>query len=728
MARKLSDLTKRSALLAAATLSALSVSPLLSQTPIPAQRPAPAAFDPSDVYFQAWLLSKDAEKLEEEGKHLEALNKLRRARQMFGEISKNFPTWKPEMVQGRVEKTIESIAKVTPEALKTQQGNDLATAELEGGVRRNGVIQGDSPRALEMEIPAAPMQPTQRVETLDTRRIADLENEVNRLKQQIDANAQSPSVGSTEVGRQRDMAFAQLRKTQAELDELRRRTGSQPMQEEVQALSKRIQSLEQEKRVMGEALGSSQSETKQAKAQINALQNERVRLMQEMADLTKNLEIERKTANEVVAGQRKQLKHFQELLEKKDQELSQASRRIESLESELAEVRDSFNELRQERDDLLRERDQMAALLKLNEAGQLQQVIDQNMALDRELRETKQRYEALKEDSDASKDDLLEALRDLAISKIRIQEFRREKAAQEERIVELQERLLREDRKLATGEANPVETQVLRGIIKKQIDIQEKRQEAREILMATLDDKAKADESIRRAMNIFQGAELNLSPEELRMVEDKQVDGVMISPYAKPRAEVDRNIAGLERELEPYSKAGTRAYQKGRLYAAREAFEMIIERNPADTASMCKLGLVEYKLGEPFAAADMFRRATGISPDNPYAWRMLGHTLTMIGENNEALAALRKAVELAPTNSEGLILLGNLQFRIGNVQAAEESFKTAIACDETLVEPRYNLAVLYANSGEKEKGLEHYSKALELGAIPNLDLEKRLQR
>jgi Flp pilus assembly protein TadD len=720
-------LTKRSALLAAASLCALPIHSSQAQVLPPTERPAPAAFDPSDVYFQAWLLSKDADKLEAEGKHLEALNKLRRARQMFGEIKNSFPTWKPEMLQGRIEKTVQSIAKVTPEALKQQDGNERATAELEGGVRRNGVLQGDAPRALEMDLPAAPIQPTHRVETLDTRRIAELEQETARLKQQINANNQSPEAGSTELERQRDMAFAQLSKSQTELDELRRRTGSQPMQEEVQALSQRIDALELEKSVMGEALGSSQAEAKQAKAQIDALQTERVRLMQEVADLTKNLEIERKTANEVVEGQRKQLKHFQELLAEKDGELADASRRIQSLETELGEVRDSFNELRQERDDLLRERDQMAALLKLNEAGQLQQVIDQNMALDRELRETKERYELLKEDSDATKDDLLEALRDLAISKLRIQEFRREKTAQDQRIAELQERLRREDRALATGEANPVETQVLRAIIKKQIDIQEKRREAREILMATLDDKAKADESIRRAMNIFQGAELNLSPEELRMVEDKQVDGVMISPYAKPREEVDRNIAGLERELAPYSKAGTRAYLKGRLHAAREAFEMVIERNPADTASMCKLGLVEYKLEDHFAAADMFRRATEISPSNPYAKRMLGHTLTLIGENNEALSVLQKAVDLAPTNTEGLILLGNLQFRLGNTQAAEEAFKTAAACDPTLAEPHYNLSVLYANVGEKAKGLKHYDKALQLGAIPNLDLEKRLR-
>ncbi|MFC7336078.1 tetratricopeptide repeat protein [Haloferula chungangensis] len=724
MARILSDLTSRSALLAAAALCVFPLATSSAQSPVPAERPAPAAFDPSDVYFQAWLLAKDSEKLVEEGKHLEALNKLRRARQMFGEISKNFPTWKPEMLQGRIDKTVADIARVTPDALKQEQGNDRATAELEGGVRRGAGTQGQSPHDLEIEMPGG----SGPVETLETRRIAELEQEAARLKQQIGSAPQAGGTPANQAERQRDMAFAQLRRTQSELDQLRRKTGSQPMQEEVRALSQRIDALEREKSVMGEALGSSQAETKQAKAQIDALQAERVRLMQEVADLSKNLEIERQTANEVVAGQRKQLKHFQELLAKKDSELDVAKGRIQSLETELAEVRESFNELREERDDLLRERDQMAALLKLNEAGQLQQVIDQNMALDRELRETKERYETLQEDSDASKDDLLEALRDLAISKLRIQEFRREKTAQENRIAELQSRLLREDRALASGGADPVETQMLRDIIKKQMDIQEKRREAREILLATLEEKGEADESIRRAMNVYKGTELNLSPEELRMVEDQQVDGVIISRHARPRSEVNQNIAGLERELEPYSKAGTRAYQKGRLHAAREAFEMIIDRNPGDTVAMCKLGVVELALGETYSAVDIFRQATGITPNLPYAQQMLGHSLTQIGENGEALVALKKAVELAPTDAKGLILLGNLQYRLGNIQAAEEAFKTAIACNETLVEPHFNLAILYANEGKKEKALESYSKALELGAVPNLDLEKKMQR
>ena len=300
MDRTLSGLTTRGALLAAAVLCVFPITVSSAQTPAPSTRPAPAAFDPSDVYFQAWLLSKDAEKLVEEGKHLEALNKLRRARQMFGEISQNFPTWKPEMLRGRVDKTIQDIAKVTPDALKQEQGNNRATAELEGGVRRHGIVEGDAPRALEMGLPVAPIQPARPIETLDSRRIAELEQETARLKQQINTGRQAGGSETAEARRQRDIAFAQLKQRQAELDQLRRKTGSQPMQEEVRALSQRIDSLEREKSAMGEALGSSQSEAKQAKVQIDALQAERVRLMQEVANLSKNLEIERKTANEVV--------------------------------------------------------------------------------------------------------------------------------------------------------------------------------------------------------------------------------------------------------------------------------------------------------------------------------------------------------------------------------------------------------------------------------------------
>ena len=88
--------------------SALSIPPAIGQAPPPA--PAPARFDPPEVYFQGWLLTRDAEKLVEAGKFTESLEKLRRAQQFFDTVARTFPELKKEMVAGRRKKTFDNIA------------------------------------------------------------------------------------------------------------------------------------------------------------------------------------------------------------------------------------------------------------------------------------------------------------------------------------------------------------------------------------------------------------------------------------------------------------------------------------------------------------------------------------------------------------------------------------------------------------------------------------------
>lgn len=700
--------------------------------PRPAAQPAPD-FDPSDVYFQGWLLSKDAEKLRQEEKYVESLEKLRRAQQLFDTIARTFPQWKKDMVSGRRQKTLDAIASVAPEALKEKEKDQAVVAELEGGARVGAGAGGNDPNRVDTGIPAAPVRPIRPVETLEARRIADLEKQVADLQKQIQGTSAPAGNDPSMVERQRDLAISELQKTRTELDQLRRQSARAPMQEELDALSRRINAIEAEKAAMARALGASQGETQQAKAQIDALQAERGRLLQQVnqleqqvADANANLKIEREAANEVVAGQLKQIKELQGTIAKKDVELARANKHIRSLESALQEVRDSLDDVESERDELLRERDQMAKLLKNSGGDQVQRIIDQNLALDRKLREAEERYEALQEDSDASKDDLLEALRDLAISKLRIQEFRRENAEQEQRLDQLQTRLENEAMMIDSANVDPAEANVLRGIINKQLQIQKKRSQARELLMEALGEKAQDDDEIRTAMNIFQGAELNLSPEELAVIDGQKVDGVIISPYARPRSEVEKSIASLTAELRPYATAGTRAYRNGRLLAAREAFEIIVERNPGDATSMCKLGLVEYKLDNPVAAAEIFQQAAELDSRNPYAHRMLGNTLSKLGEHSGAIKSLERAVELAPTNGQGHLLLANAYFRKGDLTKAEESFRTSLSCDPTSAEAHFNLALLYNQLGKSKQALEHYGKALELGAAPNLDLEKSI--
>ena len=87
----------------------------------PPAEPAPDPNDPSELYFQGWLLSRDAGKLEENDKPAAALEKLELARQLFDRVARDFPVWKQEMVKGRRAQTAESLARLTKQVSAPDQ-------------------------------------------------------------------------------------------------------------------------------------------------------------------------------------------------------------------------------------------------------------------------------------------------------------------------------------------------------------------------------------------------------------------------------------------------------------------------------------------------------------------------------------------------------------------------------------------------------------------------------
>ena len=696
----------------------------------PRKSDAPVNFDPADVYFQGWLLSRDAEKLRAEKKYPEALEKLQRARELFDNVATYFPMWKREMVGGRRAQTQETIDQVAPLAIKQQDEEKRDLAQLEGGV-----LKGEPATPLAPGIPAAPVQPSRQVESLETSRIAELEKHVQELQNQLAKKPDPASDASSrdadrarDMAKQRDIARAELKRANDELAQLRSKFAAAPMQEELQQLNGKITSLEREKAAMGEALGRSQDETRTAKEQIAALQAERARLLQQTADLQRNLESERKVQNDVIAGQQKQLREYQEQLRAANDKLAGANQKIASLENQLGKVREDFQALRDERDNLMRERDQMSALLKLNEGTQIQTLIDQNMALAKQLREAGEKLERLNQDNNANQDALIEATRDLAIAKQNINDLKREKIAQEKRRSELEGRLRGEDQQLAEGGGDPAEVEMLRGIIQKQIRIQERRRKAAEILLETARDRAKDDEKVAQALDLYTQEEMPLSPEELNLLQGRKVDGEFISPIPRSQGEVDANVAKLEQENLPYTDAARRAFLNQRFESCRELFELVLERNPGDTDTRCRLGVVQLRLQDPAMAAETFRRATELDTSNPYAHRMLGYSLMQTGDLGEAMKALQESVKLAPTNADGRVVLGKLHFDVGQEDEAEEQFKSAITYDDAMSYPHLNLAHLYAKQGKKKQALEYYKNAMDRGAEPDLELEKLIGR
>jgi len=707
----------------ATALGLLLAFPAFGQSPPPISS---AQFDPSDVYFQGYLATRSAEQLETAGDFIGAMEKLQKASQLFETVRKYYPEWKAEMVGGRIGKTTETLARVGPQADAQLLKNRNTVAELEGGVKIPG----------QMIDPAAGVLPLTpgilEVEPLATRRLADAEAEVKRLRE-LAAKTGETSRDSSRIGdviRQRDFLSTQLRAAENNVAALRSRLAAVPMEKEMKTLNQRIATLEQEREAMAMALTQSRGAHTEALSRIAILEADLKLIQQKHADLDRDLKAERRVAISVVAGQRRQLEALEKELARKDAELGKASERISGLINELQESREAFDQLRTERDSLLQERDQMAALLKLNEAGRIQDLIEQNMALAKNLREANEKVDRLSRDSNADQDATTAALRDLAIAKSQINRLHQDKREQDQRLAELESRLKKEELALSKGQVavDPAEVEVLRGIIKRQLRVQERRRQARDLLVEAAKELGSKDERLAKAIELFDAQEIALSPAEQRLIADKQVDGEFVSPFARDRVTVGQATAELNRDIAVFERTAEKSFVAGRLLPTRELYQMILEQHPGHTPSLCKLGVVLLRLEEPTGAVDTFRRAVELDANNPYAYRMLGFSLMQLGDLPAAEQAVRRSVDLAPNDAKSQMLLATLCYRLGRVSEAESFFKAAITADPLPSEPYYNLALLCSRDRRREDAKNYYQQALERGAVPDPALEERLAK
>ena len=780
-----------------------------------AQAPVDPNFDPSDVYFQAYLEIRAAEQLEKDGDFLGSLKKYEQAGKLFDSVGKYYPDWKSGMVGNRRDLTTKAIEVVRGKAGEQFNREKGVIAELEGGVKVGatpdketvmipksadpGVAPKPSPQT-ELVIPKIPSRGILEVDPLAARRLKDAEAELARLRKMISeadargnealrnatrlqdvqrqnealaqqlkeaevkaqANAGAKEAqaevarlkkmiaqavaGSNEamrnaarvqdMGKQNDTLSRQLQAAEASVQSLRAQMATAPVKSEMDALNKKIEELEQERDAMGMALRTSRGQQTEALSKIEILaadmeiiKKQAEELRQAEANLNRNLVTEREVANDVVKGQRKQMEMLEKALVEKSKELNDAQGQITALKNELEESRDAFADLREERDGLLLERDQMAALLKLSEADRTQELIEQNMGLAKNLREANEKVDRLNKDNNAAKDDIVDALRDLAVAKSQINRLQHENSEQTKRLSELTAKLSSEEAALAKGEVNadPAEVEMLREVIRRQLRVQEHRRQAKEVIVEAAKQLGKDDDSLNEAIELFVGAEMALTSEEQKLVADQQVDGEFVSPFARDRNTVGRATSDLNREMESYDRAATKAYLAGRLLPTRELFELMVEQNPGHVPALCKLGVVQLKLDDPLSATESFTSAVELDANNPYAHRMLGYAHLKVGDIAAAELHVKRCVELAPDDAKAYLLLGTIAYRLSKMGDAEANFKSAITADPVPSEPYFNLALIYAKSGRIEEAREFYQKALERGALPDQALEMKLE-
>lgn len=695
--------------------------------PVAAQAPPPvqsAQFDPSDVYFQAYLAARSAEDLEKDEDFTSAIEKLEQADKLLKSVATYYSQWKADMVKGRIAKTQEAITRVRPKADAQRKKEQGVIAELEGGVR-NPVQPADQPGAKPPNILKA--------DPLAAKQLKEHDAEVDRLRK-ILQDAQTPPA---EVARQadrvklletqREMLRQQLRAAETSAEALRARLARAPVEGEVDGLNQRIGRLEQEREAMAMALTQSREEHTKTLAKAAILEADLKAMSQQAANLQRDLEVQRKATNTTLDGMRKQLGTLQESLTQKNKELAAANSQIASLKQELQQSRDASDQLRDERDTLTAERDQMKALLNLNDADRIRELIEQNMGYAKKVREANEKLAALSLDSNATKDELAAAKNDLVAAKFRINTLIQDRNTQNRKLADLESRLRHEQGSLATGEASadPAEVAMLRNLIKRQLLTQERRRQASQILIEAAKQLGSKDEDVTDAIALLEGEEIPLTLEEQRLIADR-ADAEFISPSTQDPDRVAMNNSQLGKNIESYDRAATKAFAAERLLPARELFQLILEDHPGHVSSLCKLGVVNLRLKDPAAAADTFRRAVELDQNNPYAHRMLGFSLMNLGDLPGAEQSVRRSVDLAPDDAKNQNLLATITYRLGHAKESETLYKAAIAADPIPSEPYFNLALLCARDKRFDDARGYYQQALERGAVPDPKLEQTI--
>ncbi len=689
--------------------AALLIAPAWAQTPEEL-----AKLDPGGLYYQAWSLVKQAEELEEKEEFVESFTNYRKARSFFDLITINHPDFKQkEGLKWRTKSTTEAMERIHSKALAQQKERQDAgkTPLLE--------VPGEAKPLL--TIPGK-VDPTGTA----TKTIRDLQAEINQLNADLRRRVNP-----------RDSESARLRQKIRELQTQLSRLAASPLRNQVAELNQQIEQLRQERDAMATARDRALTAQRDTLALLERTQKARLADKLEIEELKAVIAKQIKINGRVVEGQQVQIDALKEKIKEKDKRLTESNRTMAELETRLTQSEKMVTELRQERNGLIEERDQMRALLKMNEADRIQKLITQNVSLSKELNEAKANLELVQKDGNASKDKILLAKQALVVAKAKIQNLQKSDMQSKLRTDRLEKRLKQAEEDLLAqlngGTLNrrgKEEVALLRGVIDKLKAKMQAQQGAAELLLKQGEKMGEKDNIWKDALARINGDKLmELTIEEMELIEKTTGLSPSLDSNITPSPE---ELAAGTSELRAANKnlntVARRLFAKGDFQASRGALELIVDQDPGAWEAMINLGIVHLRLEDPAAAAGQFRQSILVAGDRkvPFAHFMLGDSLYRVELFEEAEQELRRSLSFEPQNAVAHILLGNIAGKTNRFEDAEFHYQEAIAQNPNLFEPYVNLAIINLRKGKKDESRKFYQRYLAKGGQARPALERRL--
>lgn len=673
-----------------------------------------AKLDPGGLYYQAWSLVKQAEELEKKEDYVEAFTKYRKARSFFDLITINHPDFKQkEGLKWRTASTTEAMEKIHAKALAQQKERQDAGAtpllEIPGESKPRLVIPGK-------------VDPSGTA----TQKIREIQAEINRLNEELSRKANPRDAESARLRQQ-------IRDLQGELSRL----AASPLRDEVADLNRQIEQLRQERDAMAAARDKALADQRLTLRRLEATQKALVEAKAEEEKLKAIIKKQTEINGRVVEGQLDQIEALKETIEKKDALIARQTRDMEGLRTQLAQSDKMVGELRQERDGLIEERDQMKALLKMNEADRVQTLITQNVSLSKELNEAKANLDLVQQDADASKETILFTKQALVVAKAKIQNLQKSNTQATVRLGRLEKQLKQAEADLLAqlngGQLNRrgrEEVALLRGVIDKLKAKMAAQQGAAELLLQQGAKLGETDTAWKDALARINGdKKTELTLEEMEILEKTVANPSITSSIRPSPEELLAGTSKLRAENKNLNTVARRLFSKKDFEAARGALQLIVEQDPGAWEAMINLGIVHLRLDDPASGAGQFRQAILVAGDRkvPFAHFMLGDALYRVELFEEAEEELRRSLSFDPSNAKAHVLIGNIAGKTSRFDDAEFHFQEAIIQDPNLYEPYVNLAIISLRKGQKDEARKHYQQYLQKGGPARTPLEMRLE-
>ncbi len=173
-----------------------------------------------------------------------------------------------------------------------------------------------------------------------------------------------------------------------------------------------------------------------------------------------------------------------------------------------------------------------------------------------------------------------------------------------------------------------------------------------------------------------------------------------------------------------YINLGVSYEKSGDLERAEMAYRRAAALQPDNKQPFAHLGELYMGQDKPQLAAQNFTRVVDIDSTDYTTLAKLGVLYGRAGDTATAFAYFRRALTINPGYGAGYLNWGNIELVNGDTAAAIEKYNAAKGRGRTLVEPYFNLAVLYMRLGDRQKALlnidsllminPNYQRALEL--------------